>query len=331
MLRIRFTSALTLMIALTVSAASHAETLRITSYNTAMLQKYGVDFVPCTQERIAPQVDAIVNSPTIAPKNQNFAILLQEVWTRAAYSAYRAAALKRGFFVTPNVYSEIKNNGQMIITNMKVSSTHFEPFTSESYAGRGIRTIQVESSRGPLLIANVHTSYSDANHFLPAHKAQIEQINRYLWSFSEQESIILGGDFNAGRNMSFHHGTYDARSVIWDGSINPAFEQLGMRVIGDADAITWDEKNNTLVYNPSTSIRLEMEYQHGSPTWDMYNSRLDNIFASMQMHEIQTGRTLMQKVRLAPTCLHHENPSNLSDHYGIYSVFSFDDELSAAR
>lgn len=313
-------------LALTLSAASaKAETLRITSYNTAMLQKYGVDFVPCTDERIAPQVDAVVNSPLIAPKNQNFAILLQEVWTRAAFSAYGAAAKKRGFYFTPTKYSEIKNNGQLIITNMKVGVTHFEPFKSESYAGRGIRTIEVETSRGPLLIANIHTSYSDANEFLPAHRAQIAQINEYLWPFSERESIIVGGDFNAGRNMAFHNGTYDPRSVIWDGAIAPAFEQLGMRVIGDADAITWDEHNNTLVSNPSTSIRIEMAYAHGSPSWDMYNSRLDNIFASVQMHEIQTGRTLLQKVRIAPTCFHHENPSNLSDHYGIYSVFSFDD------
>jgi endonuclease/exonuclease/phosphatase family metal-dependent hydrolase len=315
---------ITIIFSILASFAAHAESIRITSYNTGFLEKSGVDFVPCIAERLVPQVSLVMGFTAISPRNEPFAILLQEVWTSAAFNAYRNAAIARGLFYTPKKYSEIQKNGQMIITNMKVRETKFEPFTSESYAGRGIRTIEVQTSRGALIIANVHTSYSDANEFLPAHRAQFEQITKYFWPLSQRASLIVGGDFNAGRNMGFHQGRYNARSLIWDQALEPAFERLGMRVVGDADAVTWDEQKNLLVSDPTRVIRLTNFFAHGGPGWDQASSRLDNIFASWNMRETETGRTMLHPVKVARTCTGHtdrEGRMHMSDHYGIFAKF----------
>lgn len=306
------------------SLGASAETIRITSYNTGFLERNGVDFVPCIAERLKPQVAAVLG-PSIAPAKEKFAILLQEVWTWAAFETYRRTALARGLFVTPSKYSDVQQNGQMIITNMKVLAARFEPFKSESYGGRGIRSIEVQTSRGQLVIANVHTSYSSRLEFLPAHREQIKQINQYFWSFTHRASLIVGGDFNAGRKMGFHGGTYDARNLIWDQVLEPAFSQLGMRVSGNPDAVTWDEENNRLVSDPTRVIRWMNYYDHGTTGWDATSSRFDNIFASYNLAETQTGRTMLQKVKLAATCTGHadrDGRMHLSDHYGIFSIFS---------
>lgn len=305
--------------------AARGEFLHVTSYNTGMLEKGGVDFVPCIAERLKPQIETVFSSSTIAPKNRPFVILLQEVWTRAAFEAYKKAAVSRGLSVAPTKFSEIQSNGQMTVTNLKIRAARFTPFTSESYAGRGIRSIEVQTSRGPLLIANVHTSYSDATAFLPAHRDQFKQITRNLWPASTRMSLIVGGDFNAGRRMGFKGGTYDPRSSIYENALAPAFEALGMRVIGDPDAVTWDEENNALVYDPTRIIRWTNFLFYGGTSWDMTSSRLDNIFASMHLREVQTGRTMMQTLKLAATCTGHADRTgrmHLSDHYGIFAVFA---------
>ncbi len=312
------------ILSMTIATSVRAESIRITSYNTGFLEKGGVDLVPCVRERLAPQVAAVMGSASISPRDKSFAILLQEVWTYPAYMAYRRAALARGLFVTPATYLDVKTNGQMIITNLNVQAAYFEPFKSESYAGRGILSIEVATSRGSLVIANVHTSYSDANGFLPAHRSQLKEITRYFWPHSRRSSLIIGGDFNAGGKMSFRFEKYDSKSVIWDGAVVPAFDALGMRSIGNQNTVTWDEEGNRLVSDPTRAIRIMNYFDHGYIGWDQHSSRLDQIFASIPMRATASGRTMLQKVRLPFTCTGHadrEGKMHLSDHYGVLAEF----------
>ncbi|MES2963970.1 MAG: hypothetical protein V4760_08770 [Bdellovibrionota bacterium] len=314
----------TFIFAVLFAFTAQAETIRVTSYNTGFLERGGVDFVPCIAERLVPQVMLVMGYTAISPRNEPFAILLQEVWTPAAFEAYRRVAKSRGLFYAPKTFAEIQNNGQMTITNMKVEETKFVPFESESYAGRGIRTIEVQTSRGTLIIANVHTSYSDATGFLPAHRAQFEQITQYFWEHSKRASLIVGGDFNAGGKMSFHGAIYDAKAVVWDRSLEPAFAILGMRSIGDPNAVTWDQERNLLVSDPTRIIRLMNYFVHGGPNWDQASSRLDNIFASWNLTATSSGRTMIAPVKVARTCAGHtdrEGRMHLSDHYGIHATF----------
>lgn len=317
-------SLLALIFAFTAIGVARAESLVVTSYNTGFLEKGGIDLVPCIKERLAPQVRAVLESATIAPRDKSFVILLQEVWTSTAFNAYRKAATAKGYFVAPSAYLDVKTNGQMIITNMEVIASRFEPFKSESYAGRGIRSVEVASPRGTLVVANVHTSFSDASGFLPAHREQFGEITRYFWPITTRASVIVGGDFNAGRNMNYHGATYDARSVIWDGAVTPAFDSLGMRVIGNPDAITWDEENNVLVNDPTRAIRIMNYFSHGFVGWDQTSSRLDQIFASVHLREIKTGRTMLQRFAPASSCRGHRDAQgrmHMSDHYGVFSEF----------
>ena len=309
---------------LIVGYTGEAEEIRVTTYNAGLLTSTGFNLVPCTTERTLPQVDRILNSVNSVPAGEGFAILLQEVWTQYGFDSYEAAAKQKGLYMTPEKYEDVYYNGQIIITNLPVIKTTFQTFGDDDHAYRGIRSVYVKTEKGPLVIANVHTSYSDSSGFLPAHKKQFEVIGKFIDELPKNHQLILGGDFNAGPDMKYRQAKYDAAKTIWDEWILPVFSLRKFHSVGDMKQSTWNEETNTLVSSPARLVRLMNYYEYGMSAWDQNTARIDHIMAPDSLRANESGVSMIRGEPLAWTCTGRSNAEGLtplSDHYAAYANF----------
>jgi exonuclease III len=304
-----------------IGYSGQAEEIRITSYNAGLLTSTGWNLVPCTTERTEPQAQRLLD----VDPNVHFAILLQEVWTRYGFETYQRIANEKGFTIFPDVYDDAAYNGEIIVTNMKVLKKSFVQFPDDDHAYRGIRSVTVQSEKGPVVISNVHTSYSDSSGFLPQHREQFELIAKFLDLVRKTgDPIIFGGDFNAGPNMSYRQAQYDAAKTIWEDTILPVFTSRGMRPFGDESQNTWSEETNSLVSYPARIIRWMNWYEYGISEWDQNSARIDHIMASGTLRALETGRSMTKGEILPWTCMGRadaEGRTPLSDHYAVYAHF----------
>jgi exonuclease III len=304
-----------------IGYSGQAEEIRITSYNAGLLTSTGFNLVPCTTERTEPQAQVLLD----VDPNVHFAVLLQEVWTQYGFDTYQRIATEKGFTMFPTEYNDVAYNGEIIITNMKVLKHTFVQFPDDDHAYRGIRSVVVESEKGPVVISDVHTSYSDSTGFLPQHREQFKVISQFLDEVMKTKDLsILAGDFNAGPNMSYRQALYNPAKAIWEDTILPVFTSHGMRPFGDEAQNTWSEETNTLVSYPARVIRWMNWYEYGISEWDQNSARLDHIMASDEMHTLETGRTMLQGAVLPWTCTGRADANGrtpLSDHYAVYARF----------
>lgn len=309
----------------TIGYSGQAEEIRITTYNAGLLTSTGFNLVPCVTERTEPQAEHLLNSPLSAPPNVSFAILLQEVWTQYGFDTYKKIADQKHLFMTPSKYEDVENNGEIIITNMPVEKAAFYPFSDDDHAARGIRSVRVRTSKGSLVISNVHTSYSDSSGFLPQHKAQFELIGRFMDALPKGVQFILGGDFNAGPNMSFRQGKTDIAKTIWEDGILPIFTARKYHSVGDMSKNTWSEDTNALVSFPARLIRIMNYYEYGQSEWDQNSARVDHVIAPDAMKVIESGIAMLAPQELGWTCTGRRDQygrTPLSDHYAAYAKFS---------
>ncbi len=305
----------------TIGYTSQAEEIRVISYNAGLLTSTGFNLVPCTTERTEPQAQQLLDlDPRV-----HFAILLQEVWTRYGFETYKRIATEKGFSMYPAMYEDVAYNGEIIITNMKVLKHTFVQFPDDDHAYRGIRTVTVQSDKGPVVISNVHTSYSDSSGFLPQHREQFNLIARFLDAVLKTGyPIIFAGDFNAGPNMSYRSEKYSSAKTIWEDTILPVFTSRGLKPFGNEAANTWSEETNTLVSYPARVIRWMNWYEYGISEWDQNSARIDHIMASSTLKTLETGRSMAQPVVLPWSCTGRADAQGrtpLSDHYAVYARF----------
>lgn len=300
---------------------AQAADIAVISYNTGLLRMHAVNLVPCASERVAPQVHMVINELTRTPRRDT-AVLLQEVWTKRGFETYRDQARARGLNIVPTTFEEIKDNGQMTITNMKIKSHRFMPFKEDKMVKRGLRIAFVEASDSRhAFLVNTHMTYSDSKEFSDLHRAHFAETEEFLSTLDRRSNfpIVIAGDFNAGSNLTFKKQVYNPRTTIWNESLSPMMNRLGFTA-APIDAFTWDESQNSLVNNPALPIKLINGLMYGTWRWEENDSNLDHIFASRGA-TISDGSILFtDRVRLPNSCQGRRDESGrtqLSDHYGI--------------
>lgn len=303
---------------------SLAETVNILSYNAGLLHKAGVDFVPCVKPRTPVQVREVLSLPAFSG-DQLFVATLQEVWTERAFNLYTAAAKKRGLQYEPKSFSEIQNNGQLILTNLPILEAKFVPFTNDSHVARGLRIVDLRLNKKKMRVVNVHTTYSDSKRYSALQIEQFTDLALYLNQEMKKfkGDIVVTGDFNAGPNVRYSEQAYDPAKLLWFDWLEPMFRARGFtEAIAESD--TWDEAN-PLVATPTAVIKLVNTVSYGIANWEEKTSRLDHIFVSKRLRVLDSRLVLKKPVDLNRTCADRSDKqgfTHLSDHYGILAQIS---------
>ncbi len=283
----------------TLSFSAIADVTVIT-YNMSQLKKKGVDLVACTKRRTALQVDAIFKdsgSPIFASKD--FILLIQESWTKKSFLALKAAANERKLTIFPEIYNDVKNSGQMVITNLPAQEIKRTPFSRDKYAQKGIIYARLSLTNGKTIgVINVHTGYSEKTGFSEEHRRHFEEISQAMEVYKPlSDYFVVGGDFNAGPDMKYKAIKFDAAKTIWEDGIMLYMRNQSMRLLESVGA-TWDETNNMLVRVPPLLLRLVNKYKNGYTGWDMRDSTLDHIFVPESMIVSRHELVFNQKVKL---------------------------------
>ncbi|RYZ66905.1 MAG: hypothetical protein EOP05_18480 [Proteobacteria bacterium] len=308
-----------LLLILIQSSTSFAESVAILTYNAGLLHRAGVDFVPCVAPRTLYQAKEVFSHPRFR-SGKPFVLTLQEVWTEKGFNAYAKAARTFGFSISPMKYSEIKSNGQLNITNLKVLNSEFLPFSKDSHVSRGFRITDLRLGKKSLKVINVHTTYSDSKGYSPLHIEQFTDLayllNEELKSF--KGDIAVTGDFNAGENLAYIKQSYDPAKLLWTDWLLPMFETRGFQE-ARAEGNTWDT-SNPLVSKPTAVIKLVNTVHYGIANWEEKSARLDHIFVSKNLRVSDSRLVFNKTVDLKRKCAERSDKNgytHLSDHFGI--------------
>jgi Endonuclease/Exonuclease/phosphatase family len=308
-------------------AARDQRTQRIhaLTYNTGMLSYGPVNLVPCVKERLAPQVDRLFAS-ALAMNTTNTTpdptiILLQEVWTEESYAAYQKRATELHWHYAPGTYGEIRNHGEMILSNKPLLNYRFHPFVRDSMADRGLLVGTVSLDRDFLTIGNVHTAYSEPDVPNPDHAVQLEQIARWIRRAGMHENILLGGDLNVGADLEFPHQAYDPAELLWQEIIMKSLPSGWHASQLPQGIVTWDRAANPLIYHPAPLISMLYADRQGS--WGEMNSTLDHLFSSTSL-EMDPAFRIMDQPESVTNCNRttESGLSYLSDHFGVAVTLS---------
>jgi endonuclease/exonuclease/phosphatase family metal-dependent hydrolase len=307
-----------------VSFSVQADVVVVT-YNMAQLERFWVDFVPCTAERIGPQVDALLkNEDAPIHQEKHFVLLLQEVFKPAAYDRLNAEAKELGFKIFPATSAETEENGLVTITNLPVWETRFVPFTKDNFAQKGMLYTLLGTGGGyKFAVLNVHTVFSNTSVLNETHITQFQEVGKFIKA-NRQKSVplILAGDFNAGPDMKYKEEFYPMAQTIWHRGLIPVIEEHQMKWV-DYAGFTWDNANPLILY-PAPIIKLMNLWEQGSTQWGLSNSKMDHVFVSDDLEVKHSQLVLNAPIDLKCSgrdALH--NKGSLSDHYGLMVKIKF--------
>ncbi len=293
----------------------------------AQLERFWIDFVPCTAERIGPQVDALLtNEDAPIHQEKNFVLLLQEVFKPEAYDRLKAEAEQRGFKILPATSAETKENGLVTITNLPVWETRFVPFTKDNFAQKGMLYNLLGTGSGhKIAVLNVHTVFSNTSVLNQIHISQFQEVGKFI-SAHRQKSVplILAGDFNAGPDMKYKEEFYPMAQTIWHRGLVPVIEEQQLKWV-DYAGFTWDNANPLILY-PAPIIKLMNLWEQGSPQWELSNSKMDHVFVSDDL--VVKNSQLVLNAPIDLQCPGHVTANGkgaLSDHYGVMVKVKFND------
>lgn len=299
----------------------------VVTYNMAQLKRLWVDFVPCTAERIEPQIKALLTGKdAVIHQEKNFVLLLQEVFKPQAFERLKAEALELGFKIFPKTAEEVQENGLVTITNMPVWDSRFVPFSKDDFAQKGMLYTLLGIGRGyKIAVVNVHTVYSNTSILNATHITQFQELGKFVTA-NKQKSIpfIVGGDFNAGPDMKYAQEFYPMAQTIWHRGLIPVMEELKMRWV-DYAGFSWDNAN-PLILHPALIIKLSNYWAQGSTRWELSNSKMDHIFLTEELEMKEARLVLNEPVELkCPGHLTESGLGALSDHYGLMVKIKFND------
>lgn len=303
-------------------SALAGESISVVSYNMGQLKKVNMDFVACPDARLPHQMEVVFDYASPIFHTKHFILLLQEVWTRKAFGAIQKVARNRGYHMAPGNFDEVKESGTVIVSDLPKVKSDFIPFTVDKYAKKGIRLMVVKLADGKTLAAaDVHTGYSDSRGFTAEHKTHVENIRDFvIRNTNRYNHFLVGGDFNAGANLTFKKQTYNPAKVIWEDSLLPILHSAGLHEVSQTNTNTWDE-SNLLVSNPTMAIRAFNGANYGTWGWEENSSVLDHIFGSKDLIAKESRVVFKAKHRMS--CPGREDALgrvNLSDHYGVLSI-----------
>jgi endonuclease/exonuclease/phosphatase family metal-dependent hydrolase len=287
----------------------------VLTYNLAQLKRYGLDFVPCTDERLTLQLKALfdsADSPLL--KTPHFILTLQEVFTPEAFRALKARAKELGLEFHPNHERLVVDNGLVTISNLPVRERHFHPFSVDTYAKKGILYTVHQLGKELIAVANVHTGYSTTQMVNQNHMRQIAEVARFAEDSQKKVShLVIAGDFNAGPDMSYTVESYPMAKTLWHEGLIPQLSKQGMRWV-DYQGVTWDN-DNYLINNPSWIIQVSNLFIHGMTSWGLSSSKMDHVFLSRNLKDESASIVLEQD---APMRCWGRDQMKLSDHYGLW-------------
>lgn len=246
------------------------------TYNTGLLKKHGFNFVPCVSKRTQAQVNEV--EKVLLNTRGGFVLFLQEVWTRKGFKAYERMASDNGFSFYPKNYDEIKNNGQMNITNLSVVNSGFYKFKNDKRVDRGIRSIVTNLNEETIEFLNIHISYSDSKMINPEQKKQLQEIMKEL--DQKTGNIILGGDFNSGPNLVYKEINYDHQKDLWEELILNPLADKGFNLNSTINENTWVSDINPIIYNPTLTIKLYNLFVNFEWGWEKFNAVIDHLFSN---------------------------------------------------
>jgi endonuclease/exonuclease/phosphatase family metal-dependent hydrolase len=299
----------------------------VVSYNMAQLERFWVDLVPCTAERIGPQVAALLTDRD-APihREESFVLLLQEVFTSAAYDRLHEVAKARGFKIFPASSAETRENGLVTITNLPAAEARFVPFSKDNFAQKGMLYTRLAVGHArELAVLNVHTVFSNTSALNATHFTQFREVGKFIKDNRKQATpFIVAGDFNAGPDMKYKDEAYPMAQTLWHRGLVPVIEEQQMKWV-EYTGFTWDNAN-PLILHPAPIIRMMNLWEQGSTQWELSNSKMDHVFISNDLEVKGSQLVLNAPVDLkCPGHVDEKDRGALSDHYGLLVNLKFKD------
>lgn len=293
--------------------------MAIVTYNMAQLERLWVDFVPCTQQRLGPQISALLTArDALIHQERDFVLLLQEVFRPEAYEQLKAAADERGLRIFPATAGGTQQNGLVTITNMPVEHSRFVAFSKDDYAQKGMLYTLVSTASGAkLAVVNVHTVFSNTSAVSAVHLRQFQEVGAFIRSLrSVARPIVVAGDFNAGPDMKYADERYPMAQTIWHRGLMPILAEHRMKWV-DYVGHTWDNANS-LVLNPALVIKLMNLWELGSLDWELSDSKMDHVFIGNDLKVKSSQLVLNAPVPLdCPGNVSPDGKGALSDHFGL--------------
>gem|GEM_PF-6881101 len=289
------------------------------TYNMAQIERFWIDFVPCTSERLPHQVAALLTGrEALIHIEPHFVLLLQEVFKPSAYVRLKEASQKLGFRMLPATAQEASENGLVTITNLPVLESRFVAFTQDNFAQKGILYTLLGIGPGhKLAVANVHTVFSNTSVLNETHIKQFQEIGKFITQTRQKYvPFIVGGDFNAGPDMKYATEFYPMAQTIWHRGLIPVMAEHKMKWV-DYVGSTWDNAN-PLILNPSTIIKAMNYWEQGSSKWELSDSKMDHIFITDDL-KVKSSRLVMKEFTAmkCPGRTDTKGLGPLSDHYGL--------------
>lgn len=287
--------------------------LSVLTFNTGNLKQFGIDVVPCVDERLPIQVREVEKALlSFQSRGRVGAALLQEVWTKEAFDGYRLIALNNGWDIYPKTYLEVEKSGIVNISTAKIiRSRKIEFFRDVSK--RGILESTIVINGKTVKLANTHTEFSPQSGLTPNHSYQLYKINSYLRSVRGNEYVVLGGDFNIG---SEELSSARSEREIWEEYVlNGAGHMMHLK--GFTSDSTWSYSKNTLVSNPSKIIKVIYSENGG---WEKFDANYDHIFSSAKFTPMHTS--LIFNSPIYGVSCEDRDQIFLSDHFGVLTHLS---------
>lgn len=295
----------------------------VVTYNMAQLKKNGVDLVACTSRRIQPQLDHMLHLPTApAHKEKYFVYALQEIWTKKAFNALRTTVDKLGYSMFPRDQKFVKKNGVVTVTNMKILTATFTPYSRDTYAEKGILYTLTETNEGEkIAVLNVHTGFSGKKEVSTTHLRQFYEIGEFaLGKKKESDYLVVAGDFNTGSDIVLENQLYPVADATWTDGIIPVMNSVELNHVA-VDGVTWDQTSNPLVNKPAFLLRMFNIADHGHYGWGQNDSTMDHIFISNNLALKEADIIFDDPIPLhCPKRTTEDGLSYLSDHYGVMAV-----------
>jgi len=290
--------------------------LQIISFNTGLPFVFGQELVPCRNERLKIQpseVAKVLKKP--------FILMLQEVFQKDAYDAYKKMAESNGYSITK---TPVDKRGLVTISSGPFESDpKFDEFSCDLtlpiYKNeRGLLSVPIKFGEGEnsftVQAYNTHTYYSEGEMPDPCHQIQLAEIVQTL-SKSESTPTVFAGDINAGQDSSYKEQEYNPIEILWAPFLEN-IQTLGFVHVPLPDSqVTWDEVNNPLVSSPSPLIG----------EWKENSASIDHIFVNYDegLQIPENSNLILNEMLDIPGC--DINPNFLSDHYGIEAIISIED------
>lgn len=296
--------------------------INVVSYNMGQLRKLGLDFVPCTSERLPHQISAIFKSKTSPIYSSDIFIMgLQEVWTEEAFKSLRFESYARNFSVFPTKFSDVQWNGLVTITNKEMVSSKTHYYKDSDYRYKSFLHTKLKTKSGKVIeFINTHTDFSTWGIINSTHLSQIKELSSYVRGLEKKNEVVLVGDFNMGPHTFDPKKKKKEKKKLWFEKIFPELQK--MRLIHlNITGYSWNMGKNLMALKSTFILNIYNFLLHATINWEEKNEKIDHIFVSKNLVVSKEGLVFDKPAKFK--CFGRSDrfgKAALSDHYGIMAT-----------